>query len=63
MSDKGKIYVEGDEVVIRLPMSDLHGLRVALEECPCKATKSNATRDVRQRISRALGRLTGRTKA
>jgi hypothetical protein len=48
---------EGDEAVIRLPMSEVHALRVALEPCPCKASKSKSTQDIRARLCGALGRI------
>ena len=48
---------EGDMVVIRIPMKDLHGWRVALNPCPCKAAKSNATDQMSMSLVKALGRL------
>ena len=51
------VRVEHGMVVIRIPLKDAHGLRVALAECPCRAPKSNATKDIRQRLATALGRL------
>lgn len=53
------VRIEDGIVVIRLPLYDAHGLRVALAECPCKASKSNATKSIRQRLATALGRLPG----
>lgn len=52
------VRVEGGMVVIRLPLTEAHGLRVALAECPCRAPKSNETMNIRQRLAKALGRLT-----
>lgn len=43
--------------VIRIPMPDVQGLRVALADCPCRASKSTVTQGIRQRLSKALGRL------
>lgn len=51
------VRVEQGMVVIRIPVQDAHGLRVALAECPCRAPKSNATKDIRQRLVVALGRI------
>ena len=51
------VYREGDTAVIRLPMSEVHGLRVALAPCSCRAPKSIATEDTREALRRALGRL------
>lgn len=48
---------EGDKVIITMDASEAHGLRVALEECPCKSTKSTATKEVRQRLKDALARV------
>lgn len=53
----GSVTKEGDYAVIRLPLSEVHGLRVALEECPCKAPKSDGTKNVRQILKQALGRI------
>lgn len=47
---------EGEEVVIRIPVQEVLGLRVALAPCPCKATKSFATADIRSRLERGLSR-------
>ncbi|KZY05250.1 hypothetical protein A3728_18495 [Sulfitobacter sp. HI0040] len=53
----GSVRREGDEAVIRFPISDLHTYRVVFAPCPCKATKSNATTELRTRIDKALARL------
>lgn len=57
----GSITREGQFAVIRVPLDDVHALRVALEECPCKHTKSIATQNIRKRLSQGLGRLAGRS--
>lgn len=44
---------DGDYVVIRIPATDVHTLRIALN-CPCKSTKSAATETYRKRLDRAL---------
>ena len=53
----GKVSIEDGMAVIRLPLSDLHGLRVALEPCPCRSTKSHTTSEIRQRLVKGLGIL------
>lgn len=53
----GRVSLEAGMAVIRLPLDQIHGLRVSLEPCPCRATKSTATADIRQRLSASLGRL------
>jgi hypothetical protein len=45
---------EGEYAVIRIPMTKLHNLVVALEECPCKAAKSNSTAVVRKWVKDGL---------
>ena len=56
-SEAGSVKVEEGMAVIRIPLSEVHGLRVALGPCPCTAPKSTATADVRQRLAVALGRI------
>lgn len=53
----GSVTVERGMAVIRVPLREVHGLRVALAECPCKAPKSTSTATIRQRLDRALARL------
>ncbi|WP_282076324.1 hypothetical protein [Epibacterium ulvae] len=53
----GVVKIEGDEFVIRGPIEEIHGLRVALAECPCRAPKSIATKSIRTSISTALAAL------
>lgn len=50
---------EGDMAVIRIPMAELHGWRVALNSCPCKVAKSSETDQMRMSLVKALGRLQG----
>ncbi len=57
MPETPTVREDGDMVVIRLPRGDADDLRVGLAPCPCKATKSTATSDIRARLSKALGRL------
>lgn len=52
------VKIEGGMLVIRMPVAEAHGFRVALAECPCKAPKATATKNIRQRLSQAIGRLT-----
>ena len=54
--NSGSVKLEGDELVIRMPKERAQGLRVALAECPCKATKSSATQLIRSGLSMAIGR-------
>jgi hypothetical protein len=51
---KGHVRVEDGMAVIYVPADEIHGLLVALQPCPCKGPKSNATADVRQRLADAL---------
>ena len=53
----GSLAIEGDLAVIRLPLSQVHALRVALAPCPCRAPKSAGTDDIRRRLARSLGTL------
>lgn len=60
---RASVIPEGDTVVIRLPRDDVHSLRVALAECPCRAPKSTATQSIRVRLNKALGRALSRPNA
>jgi len=51
---------EGDHAVIRIPMSEVHDLRVALEECPCKAPKSINGIERRKALASGLAKLEAR---
>lgn len=55
------IKKEGNDILVRFPKEDLHGLRVALEECPCRNTKSNATMAIRKRLANGLAQVAGKT--
>jgi hypothetical protein len=55
---QGRVYREGDELVIRMPIARAHELRVSLSPCPCRATKSTASADIRAALSQAIGRAT-----
>lgn len=57
--ETGRVTIEGGMAVIRIPLSEVHGLRVALHPCHCKATKSTATIDIRDRLDKALAKLGG----
>lgn len=52
----GSIKIEGQEAVIRIPLDDVHSLCVALEGCPCGASKSTATLTIRDRLKKGLAR-------
>ena len=54
---RGSITRDGEYAVIRVPMSEVHSLRVALEPCPCKGAKSTSTAAIRERLAKGLGRL------
>lgn len=45
---------------VRLPLAEVHGLRVALADCPCRARVVSGVVTARQRLAKALGRLTVR---
>lgn len=51
------IRVEDGFCVIRIPLHEVHGWRVAMAECPCKASKSAATASIRKRLATALGKV------
>ncbi|RMC33743.1 hypothetical protein [Paracoccus alkanivorans] len=57
MDKTASVKREDGFAVIRIPMSEVHGLRVALAECPCRATKSTETANIRRRFDKALARL------
>lgn len=61
MADRGSVSREGDMAVIRIPLSQVFDLRVALN-CPCGATKSTKTEQTRKRLDRALAALTAGRK-
>ena len=54
MTESGSVQIEGDTVVIRIPIDRAHGLRVALNECPCVTSKSTATQGIRGALRKAL---------
>jgi hypothetical protein len=56
----GTIRRNGDFAEIRIPMSEVHSLRVALQPCPCKGSKSVATASIREALDKGLGRLQAR---
>lgn len=58
MSDRrrGNVRVEGDMAVIRIPIEEVHGFRVALASCGCVGAKSLGTEKKREALARALGK-------
>jgi hypothetical protein len=48
---------DGDYAVIRLPISEVHALRVALHPVPAGAPTSTSTQSIRDRLDKALARL------
>ena len=53
MAKSVKIDDDG-HAVIRIPLDQVHGLRVALAPCPCRAVKSDATSATRSALDKAL---------
>ena len=51
------IKQEDGYAVIRIPVEEVHGLKVALNPCSCRATKSTKTQSIRERLQRALGKI------
>lgn len=58
-AEPGNVTIEDGMGVIRIPLSEIHALRVALAPCPCKSAKSNSTAAIRQRLSDGLAKLAG----
>jgi hypothetical protein len=55
----GRVTREGDDVVIRMPVSRAHSLRVALEPCPCPGvTRASEAVAIRVALAMAIGRAT-----
>lgn len=50
------VRIEGGYALIRVPLDRVHGLRVALAECPCRVTKSLPTVNIRLALAAALGK-------
>ena len=57
------VRIEDGHAVIRIPLDQVHGLRVALAECPCRAVKSEATTAIRRALDKALAQALGRMSA
>ena len=51
----------GDHVAIFIPADQIHGLRVLIDSCNCRATRSAATVEIRDRLSRGLAKLEAKT--
>ena len=49
--------------MIRIPVDQVQGLRVALAECPCRAVKSEATTATRRALDKALAQALARMSA
>lgn len=47
--------LEGDSVVLTIPLSEAQSLRVALQPCLCKHPKSHSTAEIRDRFVRGIG--------
>lgn len=58
MTDQRRsIQREGDMAVIRLPMDDVHSLRVALKAVRAGETVSLSTQSIRDRLDKGLAAL------
>lgn len=57
MADAPSVKLAGDNIVVTFPREDAQGFRVALAPCPCCAPKSTTTSNIRNRLSKAIGRL------
>jgi hypothetical protein len=57
---QGSITRDGDDIVIRIPIEDAHGLRVALQPIRAGETTSNSTQSIRDRLDRGLARALAR---
>ena len=57
MSAGGSIKRDGDYAVIRVPMEDVHSLRVALRPIKAGETTSIATQSIRDRLDKGLAKL------
>lgn len=51
---QASILQEDGFAVIRIPLEDVHSLRVALAPCPCRAAKSTSTSTIRERLCKGL---------
>jgi hypothetical protein len=56
----GSVKRDGDDAVIRLPMAEIHALRVALR-CPCGVTRSAGSKALVDGLDKALARLEAQT--
>ena len=57
MSASGSIKRDGDYAVIRIPLEDIHSLRVALRPVKAGETTSNSTQNIRDRLDKGLAKL------
>ncbi len=55
---KSGATIEDGYLVIRVPLDRAHSVRVAMADCPCRATKSDATKRVREWISGEIAKAT-----
>lgn len=49
-----KAAIKNGRLWVGFALEDLHSVKVALAECPCKAPKSNAAADIRAAILEAI---------
>lgn len=50
-----RITREGGDILIRVPVDEVQSLRIALQPCTCRNTKSTATAAIRNRFVKGLG--------
>lgn len=54
---------EGDKVILEIDMEDAQALRVALQPCTCRNTKSHSTSEIRAAFVRGIGMAMSRPDA
>ncbi len=53
---------EGENIIITVPIEEAQCLRVALQPCMCKHTKSAGTAELRARFVKGIGMAMGNRK-
>jgi len=62
MGKAGSVREEDGMAVICMPLDEVHDFCVVLAPCPCRATKSHSTTNIRARLLLALGRLVSKKR-
>ena len=62
MLAKKSVRIEDGHAVIRIPLDEIHALRVALAPCPCRAVKSDATTATRRALDKALAQAMAKNR-